>query len=346
MIIRVARIAIVFIGLYSAAATCQSLYPNSPVSLLRDSDHDGVIDARDLCSHTPQGSGIDNNGCPLTKRTFFRFNFDVQFKTGKYQLNPEFHSKLKDLADFLQHAPDTFIFIEGHTDNIGIESYNLMLSKKRAQSIATALTSSLNIAADRIKTFGYGQDRPIAPNSTETGRQANRRVSGEIVIPFKNQQTNSGSHSTYSANQPRVENDDLTIPFTLNKYGIKNTYRPSIQSLGQLLQSDPDSMILIEGYTDNTGSKDYNVALSLDRANNIADLLNTKYAIAPERLKVLGHGQRFPIKTNSTIEGRRKNRRVEIKMVKKFKAKQEIIVPKWTIWSVDQMENERPKGNS
>ncbi|GAA0230840.1 OmpA family protein [Marinomonas primoryensis] len=344
MIIRVARIAIIFLGLHSAILISQPLYPALSFSALKDSDHDGVIDARDICSNTPQGSDINNDGCPLTKLTLFSFNFDVKFQTGQYKLASEFHTKLKDLAAFLQHDPNTLLLIEGYTDNVGAESYNLTLSKKRAESIANALILTFSIAAVRIKTFGYGQNRPVASNSTETGREANRRVSGEIVIPLKSQYVNKSIHSNYSTNQPKIDQYNLTIPFKLNRYGIKNAYRPSIQHLGQLLQSDPDILIFIEGHTDNTGSKDYNVALSLERANNIADLLNAQFTIAPARLKVLGHGQQFPLKSNNTIKGRRENRRVEVKVVKKFKAKQEIILPKWTIWSIDQMENERQKG--
>ena len=341
MIIRVARIAIIFLGLHSAILISQPLYPTLLFNALKDSDHDGVIDARDICSNTPQGSDIDNSGCPLTKLTSFSFSFDVKFKIGQYKLASEFHKKLEDLAIYLQHTPNTLILIEGYTDNIGAENYNLTLSQKRAESVANALISTFSIAANRIKTFGYGQNHPIESNSTETGRKANRRVSGEIVIPLKSQHVNKSIHSNYSTNQPQIDHYNLIIPFKLNKYGIKNTYRPSIKSLGQLLQSDPDILILIEGYTDNTGSKDYNVALSLDRANNIADLLNVQFDISPARLKVLGHGQQFPLKSNNTIKERRENRRVEVKVVKKFKAKQEIILPKWTIWSVDQMENER-----
>ncbi|MDE8602340.1 OmpA family protein [Marinomonas sp. RSW2] len=344
MIFKVARTAILFLGLYSSILICQPLFPTNSINALKDSDHDGVIDARDICSNTPLGSDIDNDGCPLTKLTLFSFNFDVQFKTGQYKLASKFHAKLKDLAIFLQHNPNTLLLIEGYTDDVGAESYNLTLSKKRADSIANALISTFNIATDRIKTFGYGQNRPIESNSTETGREANRRVSGEIVIPFKSQHVNNNIHSNYSTNQPQIDHYNLTIPFKLNRYGIKNAYRPSIQRLGKLLQSDPDILIFIEGHTDNTGSKDHNVTLSLERANNIADLLNAQFDIAPARLKVVGHGQQFPFKPNNTIKGRRENRRVEIKVVKKFKATQEVILPKWTIWSVDQMENERQKG--
>ncbi|ETI62416.1 OmpA family protein [Marinomonas profundimaris] len=335
MIARIARIAIVFFGLYSASSICQPLYSNIPIRSLADSDFDGVIDARDKCRNTPIGSDIDNTGCPLTTLELFSFHFDIQFKIGKHQLAPEFHSRLKALAYFLQQAPNTLILIEGYTDNIGVESYNIALSKRRAESIAKALITSFNISPNRIKTFGYGQHDPLASNETEVGRKANRRVNGHIVIPFQYDKPNTDS---ISDNQPNVDHYNVSVPFSRNRYGIKTPYRPSIESLGQLLQDNEDTLVIIEGHTDNTGSKKYNVALSLERANNIADLLNTQFAIHPSRLKVLGHGPDRPMKPNDTQEGRKSNRRVDMEVVKEFKVKKEVIVPKWTIWSVDQMQ--------
>lgn len=332
---RIARIAIGFLVLYSSISTSQPLYSTSPVSSLTDSDFDGVIDARDNCQNTPIGSDIDNVGCPLTTVELFSFHFDIQFKTAEYQLTENRHTKLKILADFLQHAPNTLLLIEGYTDDIGVESYNKALSKRRAESIAKALMTSFNISPNRIKTFGHGQYYPIASNSTKEGRQANRRVNGNIVIPFRYDKPNIDS---IPSNQTSVDHYKVSVPFSRNRYGIKTPYRPSIESLGQLLQDREDTLAIIEGHTDNTGSKKYNVALSLERANNIANLLNTQFAIPPSRLKVLGHGPDRPMKPNDTQEGRESNRRVDMEVVKEFKAKKEVIVPKWTIWSVDQMK--------
>jgi len=323
---------IILLGAYSTISMSQNLYPPSLVNRLKDSDQDGVINARDFCANTEQSSDIDNHGCSLTKLTVYRFNFDLQFETGKYRLKAQSHSKLQHLADFLQQAPETLLLIEGYTDNVGIESYNLALSKKRAKSIANALISKFDIAPSRIKTFGYGQDNPIASNSTEAGRKANRRVNGDIIIPFQYEQQNK--------TLLHVDNVDLTILFGQNRYGIKTDYRPAIQNIGKLLQQDPETLVLIEGHTDNTGSKQYNLALSMERANNIANFLNTQYAISPTRLKVLGHGQESPITSNTTPGGREINRRVDIKVMTQFKAKQEVILPKWTIWNIGKIEKE------
>ena len=320
-------------SLFSTLVISQSLYSIHFVETLKDSDYDGVIDARDTCSNTPRGIDVDNHGCPLIELEYFSFNFDVQFGTSSYKLKPEFHSNLKSLADLLQQAPDTLIFIEGHTDNAGAESYNLALSKKRAESIANTLTSMFNITADRVKVFGYGQEQPIATNDTEAGKMLNRRVNGELVTRFK--------YDDDSVKQPTIISSELTIPFKNNQYQVKTMYYPAIQSLGNTLKENPDTLIIIEGHTDNSGDERYNLALSVKRATKVANMINSQFSISKDRLKTLGYGKKFPIAPNTTIEGREKNRRVSITIVRKFKASKEVLLPKWTIWSVDQINKEQ-----
>ncbi|NVK75902.1 MAG: OmpA family protein [Oceanospirillaceae bacterium] len=347
MIISITLWAVTFWScFYSPMAISQSLYSAVVVNSLKDSDNDGVINARDLCPDTPKDSDIDNDGCPVTELEYFSFNFDIQFQTASYKLNPEFLPRLKALVLFLQKSPNTLILIEGHTDNIGAESFNLALSKKRAEAIADALTSSFNISPERIKTFGYGQERPIASNDTETGRKKNRRVTGEIVTPFHFQQKQEDAQDKNSINPVSHSNkSELIIPFKRNHVGVKNSYQPSLQGLGEALQNTPDTLAIIEGYTDNSGSKNYNIQLSLKRAKRVAQLLSSEFAIPQDRLKVLGHGPSFPIASNDSAQGRAQNRRVSAQVVQKFKASKEVILPKWTIWSVDQLEQPKEKKN-
>ncbi|MFW6373681.1 MAG: OmpA family protein [Thermodesulfobacteriota bacterium] len=104
---------------------------------------------------------------------------DVLFETGKADLMPGAMRSIDKLARFLQENPEREVLVEGHTDSVGSESYNLNLSQRRAESAATALTAR-GIGADRITTRGYGEAYPEASNATQAGRQQNRRV--EIVI--------------------------------------------------------------------------------------------------------------------------------------------------------------------
>lgn len=108
---------------------------------------------------------------------------DVLFEFGKSSMRTGGLKSMDELASFLQEYPDRNIMIEGFTDNIGSEAYNLELSKNRANSVKTELMNR-RIAANRISTIGYAFQFPVADNSTEAGRQQNRRV--EIVISDQN----------------------------------------------------------------------------------------------------------------------------------------------------------------
>lgn len=104
---------------------------------------------------------------------------DVLFETGKATLLAGAMNNIDKLARFLTENPERQIIIEGHTDNVGSETYNLELSRNRANSVRNALLDR-NVVSTRIRTEGYGESRPVASNESASGRQQNRRV--EIVI--------------------------------------------------------------------------------------------------------------------------------------------------------------------
>jgi outer membrane protein OmpA-like peptidoglycan-associated protein len=82
---------------------------------------------------------------------------------------------LKSVAKVVQEYKDTLVTIDGHTDSTGSESYNQLLSERRAASVAEVLLSQ-GVAFERVAARGYGELRPIADNSSATGRASNRRV--------------------------------------------------------------------------------------------------------------------------------------------------------------------------
>jgi outer membrane protein OmpA-like peptidoglycan-associated protein len=104
---------------------------------------------------------------------------DVLFSSGKTELLPGAMSTIDKLASFLDEYPEKSVLIEGHTDNIGNEEYNLDLSERRALSVKEALVQ-VGVEAARIDTIGLGESTPITDNMTAAGRLKNRRV--EIVI--------------------------------------------------------------------------------------------------------------------------------------------------------------------
>jgi outer membrane protein OmpA-like peptidoglycan-associated protein len=104
---------------------------------------------------------------------------DVLFDTGKAELNSGASRKLDQLAQFLGEHPDRRVQIDGFTDSIGSDAFNQELSRRRADSVKSALLTR-GISASRIGTEGYGKAYPVANNADSGGRQLNRRV--EVVI--------------------------------------------------------------------------------------------------------------------------------------------------------------------
>jgi outer membrane protein OmpA-like peptidoglycan-associated protein len=100
---------------------------------------------------------------------------DMLFDTGRAELRCGAIINLDKLAAFLNEYQDRSVIIEGHTDSVGSEDYNLGLSQRRADSVKTYLVRH-NVAFDRITVSGKGEGSPIAGNDSTAGRQQNRRV--------------------------------------------------------------------------------------------------------------------------------------------------------------------------
>lgn len=103
----------------------------------------------------------------------------------------------------------------------------------------------------------------------------------------------------------------LDIHFDTGKSTIKAESQPIIDALFDMLKSNPDLKVSIEGHTDNTGNADANKKLSIARAQAVMDAL-IKKGIAKTRLTSTGFGQEVPVADNRTEDGKAKNRRVEI----------------------------------
>jgi outer membrane protein OmpA-like peptidoglycan-associated protein len=104
---------------------------------------------------------------------------DVMFDTGRAVVRPSALRTVERLAEFLRHESSLNVMIEGHTDSVGGDEYNLDLSQRRADAVRAALVDH-GIAADRVRTHGLGESYPSASNDSAGGRQQNRRV--EIIF--------------------------------------------------------------------------------------------------------------------------------------------------------------------
>ncbi len=104
----------------------------------------------------------------------------VTFATNQSAIQPQFRSTLDQVAQTLTSYEKTYIDVYGHTDSTGNDSINLPLSRDRARSVADYL-SSRGVQSARVATQGFGASQPVADNTTEAGKQANRRVEIKIV---------------------------------------------------------------------------------------------------------------------------------------------------------------------
>jgi OOP family OmpA-OmpF porin len=171
--------------------------------LLKDSDGDGVADKLDKCPNTEAGVKVDGGGCPLdtdndgvpdskdscpTEKGVAEFNGCpnspsssanvIQFEFNSSVLKTSSYPVLDQLSNSLRSNEILKVELGGHASLEGTPNYNLQLSKDRANAVKTYLVNS-GVAANKIVANGYGETRPVASNTTEEGRQLNRRV--EIV---------------------------------------------------------------------------------------------------------------------------------------------------------------------
>ena len=175
-----------------------------------DTDNDGVIDIKDKCPQQP--GPRENAGCPTQQQVQQTQNLAQQqnitqrqkqidrneaiknkvttelntlakavlFNNGKSTLTTSDKAALDSIAKVMISQPNMKFHVTGHTDNVGNSESNLLLSEKRASEAKTYLISK-NVNASNLTSQGYGEDNPIADNSTEDGRLRNRRVEIYIV---------------------------------------------------------------------------------------------------------------------------------------------------------------------
>jgi outer membrane protein OmpA-like peptidoglycan-associated protein len=155
--------------------TIMSAYSLPPVPVVvvmampGDADGDGVTDDKDKCPGTPKGVAVGERGCwALTNAMLFAFDSAV--------IKPEFYHILDYTKEAFDAYPDMHVQVDGHTDSVGAESYNQMLSEKRATAIMNYLINPVGVDAGRLKAVGHGEMKPGYPNDTKENRAKNRRV--------------------------------------------------------------------------------------------------------------------------------------------------------------------------
>jgi OmpA-OmpF porin, OOP family len=141
-----------------------------------DGDGDGVNDEEDKCVTIP--GTVENFGCPviseeIKKKVDFAAK-NILFVTGSSKLQSKSFKGLNDVAKIMNENPGMSLSIDGHTDNVGADDKNMILSQNRADAVKKYLVSK-GVDESRVTSTGHGETEPIADNKTAAGRQQNRR---------------------------------------------------------------------------------------------------------------------------------------------------------------------------
>ena len=147
-----------------------------------DTDGDGVLDKDDKC---PDVRGtVANQGCPEVSeeviKTLNNYGKVILFNSGKSTFQKGTYTVLQSITSILKEYPYSKFMIEGHCDSDGSNEMNQTLSENRAAAVKNYLVEN-GIAADRLRSTGFGETKPIATNKTAKGKALNRRVEISLI---------------------------------------------------------------------------------------------------------------------------------------------------------------------
>lgn len=157
----------------------QQVNPEAARSLMTDKRYQQhqISRVTSTCAATP----VPPTAPPVLKKPI-SIEMRVFFDTDKAVIQPQYFSRVADVAAFMQEYSSTNAVIKGHTDSTASDAYNQKLSERRAQAVQKLLVNQYGIDPSRITTIGYGESEPVASNATKEGRQMNRRVIA-VVAP-------------------------------------------------------------------------------------------------------------------------------------------------------------------
>jgi outer membrane protein OmpA-like peptidoglycan-associated protein len=156
-----------------------------------DNDADGIPDVSDECKLEPETrNGVDDeDGCPDVKLELVEVRKDigkieikqkVYFETGKATIRSISFELLNQVAIAIKSNPAMSVLVEGHTDSVGSNTFNMGLSQRRADSVREYLLGQ-GVEGERLTAIGFGEEKPIDSNQTKDGREKNRRVEFTIT---------------------------------------------------------------------------------------------------------------------------------------------------------------------
>lgn len=163
------------------ASACPVYDLNDTISALKDDDGDGVPNYQDHCPDTPRGDKVDSRGCSVFEQKEVTFTLNIPFAHNSDIVEFAYLKEIATLADYLKRYPGTQVEIQGHTSAVGKEWYNMLLSERRAKSVASILTSQYGVDASRVKATGYASSQPKVAGDSDAAHNQNRRIEAKIT---------------------------------------------------------------------------------------------------------------------------------------------------------------------
>jgi OOP family OmpA-OmpF porin len=240
------------------------------------------------------------------ERVKYCTTLDIQFEIDQAAIQHEYEALVDRLGAYMTKYPDTTAEIEGHTDEVGTDEYNMQLSQRRANSVVEYLVAHSGIDRSRLKAVGYGKTRPVADNTTEEGKRQNRRIDSIIDCAMDIKEG-------FKPFPGRITHVVLDMEFDHNSADVKARYRNELAKVAEFLTENPNTSATIEGHASNAeGSPAQSMALSRRRAESVVNYIVDNFGIARSKLSVYVFGQTRRVAYNLSEEGRRENRRVNI----------------------------------
>ncbi len=323
MIIKSKKILNGILGLAIALGSFQADARDDTEGYLKDSYGDIIRSRFGECFHT--GSWVKSNativGCDgvelnepieifkgessgkiiglnIPAASLFKFDSAELNKDGKAAIET-YRAKIKP-----ELSTAFAVVVVGHTDNTGADKHNQKLSVDRASSVANYLIST-GLRANTLRVFGRGSDEPLASNDNKEGRAINRRV--EVFVIAEARALDAMIFPSAALFERRSGE--------LNPKGIAILDKNRKTARQQLSRAN---YIEIVGYTDDVDTEKYNKKLSIKRATSVRNYLVSK-GLKANKVFIRGMGEKHPIASNSTAEGREQNRRVEILVLGRLK---------------------------
>ena len=312
----VSSLAVILASVVLAVATVQADSRDTAPGYATDSEGNIILSGSDECIRSGSWSpdlatvvGCDGvvlereieiiEGAPTGLVTVITFPAAALFDFAKDDLKEEGRQFIETKRDELRAelAQAYAGIIIGHTDNVGSLEYNLGLSMRRAEAVRDYLVST-GTDPELLRVLGRAFNDPIASNDTDEGRAMNRRV--EVVVVA----------------EPRAL-DTIRFPSVALFPRRDWLLTPEAKELIERNRGEADVLLRratyveITGHTDDVGDDDYNQDLSEKRATSVRDYL-VSTGLDPSVVVTMGAGEKQPVASNQTDEGRAENRRVDV----------------------------------